>query len=1256
MEKNSTCFRLAGKLRIGRIPRQPDGGRLIWNLMKLSLAQITLGMIFSGMAVAHDNHAQAVLSREVSLNLKEVTLKKALNELETTTKVKFVYSRNHLKLSDKVSLVAEKRQLGEILEELLAPRNIQFNVQDGNDYIVLTLHKDNVGSTPAEENPENGVNSDVADVMVTGTVKDAATQQTLPGVSVVVKGTTNGTATDANGKYSLNLGPGETTLSFSFIGYKTVLVEVGGRTNIDISLEADVAILNEVVVVGYGTQKKVNLTGAVSTVNYDDLKDRPTQNVAQALQGVVNGLNINTGAGGGMLDVAPTINIRGNGTIATAPVGGTASTGFSRPGPVPQNSLSTPLILINGIEGDINSLNPQDIESISVLKDAASSSIYGSRAAFGVMLITTKSGKMGKDTKMQISYSGNMRFSSPIGLTSYADAWSASMYNIEAYGNSGSAPTYLQPATIAGQTAFHNGTGPEWGPPDPLNPKYYPAYYGSTDWNKALYKSSVPASSHSLNIRGGGENFSYYISGNRLDQSGLLRASPESFDRSTLNINVTAKLSKAVKMEYIGNFNWTKYDAPSYLQWGFFYTNSRRTAYQPYRYPDGTYASDMPIAIADGGRYTQHKDQNNHKLTFTINPAKNWNIYLNGSSNTGTDMQDVNQKPIFLHYQNGEKYGVGINTSAYGQSIGDSYVGNKIYRTTYYTTNMYTDYFKQTESGHYIKGLVGFQAEQNHFSGFGVGRSGLISPSITALDAATSVPRDVFGNSQTWSAAGFFGRINYNFKEKYLLEVNGRYDGASRFVGNKRWGFFPSFSAGWNITNEEFFHPLSNHISLLKIRGSYGSLGNMNTTNLYPFYPTVPLAIGQVNPTTTVSTGLPNSSVNWLLNGALSNVSGAPGLVSSALTWERVQSWDIGLDYGILNNRLTGNFDIFRRTTIGMVGPPPPLTNTLGTTTPPTNNANMYSAGFEVLIAWNNSFKLANSPFSYSAGINMSDETQTITKYNNSNPGFYSWYAGRKVGEIWGYTTEGIARTTEQMAAHLASLPNGGQTNLGLVWQAGDIMYKDMNGDGKITSGSQTLKDPGDVTVIGNDLPRYKFGINLSAAWKGFDFRVFLQGVAKRDIWPATQRVVPGYSDGDFTFWGIAGDPNNQQILTPHMDFYRPEGDPYGANLDAYYPRPYSASAQNQLTQSRYLQNGAYMRLKNLQIGYTLPIAFTKKAHIQKVRIYASGDNLLTWTKLTKVIDPESFMGINNTGGGAGSIGTAYPISRVYSFGVNINF
>jgi len=285
MEKNSTCFRLAGKLRIGRIPRQPDGGRLIWNLMKLSLAQITLGMIFSGMAVAHDNHAQAVLSREVSLNLKEVTLKKALNELETTTKVKFVYSRNHLKLNDKVSLFAEKRQLGEILEELLAPRNIQFNVQDGNDYIVLTLHKDNVGSTPAEENPENGVNSDVADVMVTGTVKDAATQQTLPGVSVVVKGTTNGTATDANGKYSLNLGPGETTLSFSFIGYKTVLVEVGGRTNIDISLEADVAILNEVVVVGYGTQKKVTVTGAVATVKGSELEKSPTVNLSNSLVG-----------------------------------------------------------------------------------------------------------------------------------------------------------------------------------------------------------------------------------------------------------------------------------------------------------------------------------------------------------------------------------------------------------------------------------------------------------------------------------------------------------------------------------------------------------------------------------------------------------------------------------------------------------------------------------------------------------------------------------------------------------------------------------------------------------------------------------------------------------------------------------------------------------------------------------------------------------------------------------------------------------
>lgn len=1091
--------------------------------------------------------------------------------------------------------------------------------------------------------------------VISGKVVDKD-QQALPGVNVLVTGTSSGTTTSADGTYTLEVPANAETLTYSFIGFESKVMTIGNQTQINIQLDESAKTLSEVVVVGYGIQKKVNLTGAVSSVSYDDLKDRPVQNVSQALQGVVNGLNISTGDGGGMLNVAPTINIRGTGTIATAPSGGTSSGGFSRPNAVPSNSIAAPLILINGVEGDINSLNPQDIESISILKDAASSSIYGSRAAFGVMLITTKSGKMSGDTKPVITYSGNWRFATPIGLQPYADAWDATVYNIEAYGNSGSAPTYLSPVLIAGQEAYHNGTGPLWGPSDPNNPKFYPIYFGSTDWNDALYKKNMPSSSHSINIRGGSDKFSYYISGNRLDQSGLLRASPEDFNRNTLNVNLSAKLSEKLKVEYIGNFNWTKYDAPSYLQWGFFYQNSRRIANQPYTYSDGVYASYLPIALADGGRYVQNRDQNNHKITLSYEPVKHWMIYANGSVNITGEQQKINQNPIFMQYTTGEKYGVGIQESMYGAGVGDSYIGQKSIKNNYYTTNIYSDYYIQTDNGHYIKALVGFNAESYRTEGFGVARTGLISTNVIALDGATSTPRDVFGNSQAWRSAGFFGRLNYNYKEKYMLEVNGRYDGASRFIGSKRWGFFPSVSAGWNIASESFFEPLANAVQMLKLRGSYGSLGNMNTTNWYPFYPTVPLAIGQVFPGNSgVNWGV-NGNSNWLVNGALSNVSSAPGLVSAGLTWERVKSWDIGLDYGFLNNRLTGNIDIFNRVTQGMVGPAVPITNTLGTTTPPTNNANLESKGWEILVGWRDHLNVMGSQMNYGASINVSDEVQTITKYNNSQPSFYSWYAGRKIGEIWGYETVGIARTEQQMVDHLESLPNGGQSQLGSVWQSGDIMYKDINGDGQVSQGSGTLKDPGDVKKIGNDLPRYKFGINLNASWKGFDVSVFFQGVAKRDIWPATQRVTPGYSDGDFTFWGIAGSSSNQQVLKPHLDYYRPEGDPYGANIDSYYPRPYTATAQNQLTQSAYLQNGAYMRLKNLQIGYTLPATLTKKLYISRARVYVSGDNLYTWTKLTKVIDPEAFMGMPQPTGGAGSIGTAYPIQKVLSVGVNLTF
>ncbi|HAC20884.1 MAG TPA: SusC/RagA family protein, partial [Porphyromonadaceae bacterium] len=466
----------------------------------------------------------------------------------------------------------------------------------------------------------------------------------------------------------------------------------------------------------------------------------------------------------------------------------------------------------------------------------------------------------------------------------------------------------------------------------------------------------------------------------------------------------------------------------------------------------------------------------------------------------------------------------------------------------------------------------------------------------------------------------FFGRINYNYKERYMVELNGRYDGTSRFVGDKRWNFFPSFSAGWNIAREDFWQSYEDVVSTLKLRGSWGELGNQNMSSWYPFYQTMPFG---------------TANGGWLINGEKPNTSSAPGLVSSLLTWERVQSWNVGFDWGAFNNRLTGSFDYFVRKTLDMVGPAPELPVILGTSVPKLNNADMKSYGFELEIGWRD--RIGN--VSYGVKGVLSDAQQKVTRYPNKTGNISQWFAGRYSGEIWGYETIGIAKSQEEMDAHLASLPNGGQNALGNKWAAGDIMYKDLNGDGKIDGGKGILGETGDRKVIGNSTARFNFGVTLDAQWKGFDISVFFQGVGKRD-----------YAIGGPYFWGANGGMWQSAGFVEHLDFFRPEGHPMGANLDSYYPRPiFDGGGKNQQTQTKYLQNAAYIRMKNLQVGYTFPQQWISKAGLQYLRVFISGDNLLTGTKMTSIFDPETI------GGGWGE-GKTYPLSKVISFGLNVNF
>ncbi|NLP56861.1 TonB-dependent receptor [Lutibacter sp. B1] len=1023
----------------------------------------------------------------------------------------------------------------------------------------------------------------------------------LPSASVVVKGTTNGTTTDFDGKFTITVNDNDTTLIISYLGFQTLEVSIEGKNNLNIILKPSAESLEEVVVVGYGTQKKVNLTGAIGTVNSETFESRPVQNATQMLQGVVGGLNISST--GGSLENKPSINIRGIATI------GDGSTG-------------NPLILIDGMEGDINSINPQDIENISVLKDAAASSIYGSRAPFGVILITTKKGKMGK---VSVNYSSSFRVASPITVPNMMDSYTFATFFNDANINGGKSP-FFSDERLQSILNYQNGVTKDQIIQNPNNPQLWADGYAygqaNNDWYDIIYRNSTFSQEHNLNIQGGSDKVSYYISGNYLDQDGLMKFNRDEFNRYTTTTKINAKITDWASVNVSNRFIREDYERPSKLSSGLYNDLARQgwptlPLYDPNGY---LYSSPSPaLGLRDGGRDKTQTDWNYQQAQLVLKPLEGWEIF--GEFNYST-------KNVFRHWDSLQTFNHDVDGNPYLYATGSN-VHEEAYKENYYNTNIYSNYSFSLNEKHNFKVTAGFQSEKNKNRNVSAERDGVIIPTSPVLDLTSgtdssgeTVAPTVSGYYNNWATEGFFGRLNYNYMERYLFEANIRHDGTSRFRDNKRWKTFPSFSAGWNIAKEPFWESITNDIETFKLRGSWGELGNQNTENWYPTYVTMP--VGTANG-------------NWLVNGQNPNTSNAPGLVSETLGWEIVQSWNIGLDVSAFDNRLTSSFDYFNRKTLDMVGPAPELPALLGTSVPKTNNTDLKTYGFEFNLSWKD--RLDNG-LGYQVQLTVSDSKTKITKYPNETNSFDYYRQGQMMGEIWGYETKGIAKSDEEMENHLATLPNGGQNALGSQWAAGDIMYTDLNGDGKIDSGSWTKDDPGDRKVIGNNTPRFPFSFTLSADYKGFDVRGFFQGIMKRDYWQGSYYFWGAY---DWGIWWSTG-------FNEHKDYYRANEDhPLGQNLDSYYPRPLF-SGKNHQTQTRYLQDASYIRFKNLQIGYTLPNHITEKMGINKLRFYVSGENLWTSTNLSSIFDPETI------DDGYESNGNAYPLSKTFSFGLNLNF
>lgn len=1033
-------------------------------------------------------------------------------------------------------------------------------------------------------------------VTVTGTVKDE-NGDPLMGVTVRQSGAKGGTVTNLDGQYSVNC-ESNATLQFEYIGFQSQQVPVSGRATIDIVMRQVATDLGEVVVVGFGTQKKVNLTGAVSTVSAKELTARPVNSVVDALQGMVPGMNISTGSHGGALNSDKGFNIRGTGTIGAG-------------------SSVTPLVLIDGMEGDLNTLNPQDIENISVLKDASASSIYGSRAAGGVILVTTRSGKEGKTT---VNYNNNFRLNSPLNMPKMLDSYSWALYMNAAQVNSGAGAWFSEQKLADIKRAQTDPSMPKmfansanaWELWDDTN--LLPL--GNTDWLKEQFGNSF-SQEHSVSVNGGNDRLAYYFSGNFLGQDGSLRHATDRKNRYTVNAKINAKLTDWLNMMYNMRFARTDYSAPTFLSEGndvFYHNMLRYWPIIPVTDPNGHYTDPSGIEqLKNGGRYETQDDVTAHQLALRLTPVKGWLINVELNYRTTTTFRHTDWLTTYFYDAQNRPRVLSNNVTK---------VNEYAYKSNYFNPNIYSEY-SHSFGDHNIKVMGGFQSEWLRYRNITGQQDGIITGQTTLNTTSTNAK--VEGEYQMWKTAGFFGRLNYDYMGRYLFEANLRYDGSSRFIRERRWNFFPSFSFGWNVAQEAFWEPLTKYVNTLKLRASWGQLGNQNTDNWYPFYQVMKYE---------------TQKGNWLVNGEKPNWAYDPDLVSTSLTWEKSRTWEIGLDWGALNNRLTGSFGYFQRKTYDMVGPAPELPAILGAAVPKVNNLDMTSKGWELQLSWRDQIR----DFRYGVTLNLADNFVVIDKYPNPSKnltdkdGKTLYYPGARLGDIWGYTTKGIAKTQAEMDEHLAK---SNQNALGSNWTAGDIMYEDLDGDGAVNGGENTADKPGDRRIIGNSTPRYNFGLNIDAAWKGFDLKIFFQGTLKRD-----------YDAGGPGFWGAIGQGKWQAVgLKEHLDYFRPDAnDPLGQNLNSYYPRADWSGGRNTKTQTRYLQNAAYCRLKNITLGYTLPTNLTQRFYVQNLRVFVSAENLLTITNFTKLSDPE-LVGVGGWG-----FAKTYPLSKSFALGMSVTF
>ena len=1012
-----------------------------------------------------------------------------------------------------------------------------------------------------------------AQITVVGTVNDSK-GEVLSAVTVVLKGSSTGASTNSRGKYSISLPDDKGILVFTYIGFKTREVPVAGKTVIDVVLENNDSGLNEVVVVGYGKQKKIDLTGAVDQIDSKFLENRPVPNVSRALEGAIPNLNISYSDGKPTTN--PVYNVRG---LTSIGAGGAA------------------LILIDGVVGDPSTLNPNDIASVTVLKDAASAAIYGSRGVFGVVLITTKTPSK---LKSRITYSGNYSLNQRTAIphivtdgylyakmfdASYS-AWTNYTTTASTVGNSGVSfsTTYLDSLKYRSE---HPGELPEI-TIDPSTGNYM--YYGNTDWNKQLYVSVIPAMQHSLSASGGNDKVDYAISGMYYKQDGLYRIRSDEYNKYNIrakgDIHVTDWLT-LTSNNVFSSLNYTDPFNSANIWTNLFGAGNGAPMAVMYN-PDGTLtkAAANGVGALLGG--SQSKTQQNfmqNNIGFIASVIKN-SLSIQGDFSYQNAVNEIDGKNVPISYS--------VKPGLISQ-LGTSGLSQTTQKTNYYAYNLYSNY-KHRFGNHSLEVLIGTNTEISRFNNLTVSRDNLLIPELSDFNVAVGQNSNIVGGGNEWATTGVFSRINYNFKDKYLLEMNGRYDGSSKFPQNKEYGLFPSLSAGWRISGENFMKNTRNWLDNLKLRASYGSLGNSQIAP-YLYLEQLKAVISPV-----------------VINGSLPPYIRNPAVIPDNFTWETATTSDLGIDVDLLRTRLSASFDVYQRRTTNMITAGPTLPLVFGAAVPNGNNADLNTRGFELSLMWKDQIQ-TRKPIHYSVRVTLADNVAHITRFNNPlgtlnvNPYTFTplnYYAGQRVGDIWGYETEGLFTSVDDIKNHADQ--SFVQVSAANVVLPGDIKFRDLNGDGKINKGQNTLQDHGDLKIIGNSTPRYSFGITTNFDWNNFSLSAFFQGVAKRDWYP---------SYGSTAFWGqytiwYGSIPESTLKNNWTVD---------GNDPNSYWPRyrgPMPYGERELQPQTRYLQNAAYIRLKNLTISYTLPQRVVEKLKGINIQVYLSGQNIWTYSPCSK--------------------------------------